>query len=82
MRIAICDDDEFFRERFTGVVKEWDPAQCPECFSSGAELLKAAVEAVGGVLTSCFWISIFQERMVLMWLRVFERYRRRRALCF
>ncbi|MCD8155425.1 MAG: LytTR family DNA-binding domain-containing protein [Clostridiales bacterium] len=45
MRIAVCDDSVSFQKQFTGIVREWDPGQCLECFSSGAELLKAAEKA-------------------------------------
>ncbi|MCD8338294.1 MAG: LytTR family DNA-binding domain-containing protein [Lachnospiraceae bacterium] len=44
MRIAICDDSVLFQEQFTNLVRRWDGTQCPECFSTGAELLKAAAE--------------------------------------
>lgn len=51
MRIAICDEDALSQEQLTQAVREWDPMQCPECFSSGAELLKAAA---GGVFDIVF----------------------------
>lgn len=58
MRIAICDDDVLFQKRFTKMIREWDPTQCLECFSTGAELLRAAA---GGAFDLVFLDIYFPE---------------------
>ncbi|MCD8075332.1 MAG: LytTR family DNA-binding domain-containing protein [Lachnospiraceae bacterium] len=42
MRIAICDDSALSQIVFIDVVREWNPMEHPESFTTGAELLRAA----------------------------------------
>ncbi len=43
MRIAVCDDDKQEILDITGAIAQWDPTRVPECFTTGEELIKAAV---------------------------------------
>ncbi len=44
MHIAVCDSSRLSQVLFINALREWDPGQYAECFTSGAELLKAIRE--------------------------------------